>query len=145
MPQHINIMLVLVTECQKWPCYLVRIYLSLVLHVDVTLMGTNLESDMLCRPCDFFWTKHSLNTRNLFCINWLTCLMGRYRRNLFHLLCLLLKLCYCIWENSHTAAVISLHLAVFCKILTSVWLSLVWSFKSDSWLSVRCSYIFCGN
>lgn len=144
MPQDIHIMLLLITECQKWLCLSCE---------DILLVRAPPGCDndrnksrvwqMLCQPCNCFWSKHGLNTRNLLCINWLACLMGRYSRNLFHLLHLLLTLCYCIWETSHTVALPSLHLAVFHKILTSVWLSLVWSFKSDSRLSIR--YYLRGN
>lgn len=38
-------MLLLITECQNRPCYLIRTGLSLELHVDVTLTNINLACD----------------------------------------------------------------------------------------------------
>lgn len=43
MLQDIHSMLLLMTQCQECPCYLVRTDLSLELHVDVTWMNIKVE------------------------------------------------------------------------------------------------------
>lgn len=128
MPQDIHSMLFLITGSLLTFSYHIRTDLSLELHVDATLTSTNLD----CGRC---FASHAIASEaNMVltleaCFYWLTCLVGSYSVNLFHLLC--------YWEGLPALETVSpsgklpkwlpspLFILQSCKILTSVWFSMV--------------------